>query len=327
MTNQIFIFTLSLILWVFLGYRFLRAFVRHKLTTGAALFAWVIFFLCYLVVALDVPSVEAQINVHFSGLPISTLLRGEAILLTAQLYFWGSRYIDRPSKRMKRIFNLLNPLIMLFCIVVFLGMTYAKAPNEVILHTVKVMREATMLVWTPFVFWPAIVGMKQLEEYRPMKLRYTLSLIFYASFILNCAAGILWTFTVFFVPSLQTQAFAVDQLSALLCLIQFVIMLFPFRWLVVFFYPPQLRLYFRLRRLREAVRYYANAHPPTYQLSYNLTRLSDIELAIYQQVIEILDMYPSIDSAGDKLRSSIQEAAESEPQYTELVDRLAAIPI
>ena len=327
MTNQIFIFTLSLILWVFLGYRFLRAFVRRKLTTGAALFAWTIFFLCYLVVALDVPSVEEQINVHFSGLPISTLLRGEAILLTAYLYFWGSRHVDRPSPQIKRLFTLLNPLIMLLSVVVFFGMVYAKLPNDLILHTMKVIREAAMLVWTPLVLWPALVRTKQLEDYRPMRLRYGISLIFYASFVGNCAAGIIWSFTVFFVPSLQTQAFAVDQLSAILCLIQFVVMLFPFRWLVVFFYPAQLRLYFRLRRLRSVVKLYATTRPPSYQLTYNLIRLSDIELAIYQQVIEILDTYPSMDHSGDRLRNNIQLVAESEPQYTEMVDKLAAIPI
>ena len=306
MTNQIFILSLSLVLWIFLGYRFLRAFVRRKLKTGASLFAWTIFFLCYLVVALDVPSVEEQINAHFSGLPVSTLLRGEAILLTAYLFFWGSRHVDRPSPQIKQLFTLLNPLIMLLSVAVFVGMAFEKVPNELILHTVKVIREGAMLVWTPLVFWPSIVRTRQLEDYRPMKLRYALSQIFYASFILNCACGIAWSFTVFFAPSLQKQGFVVDQLSALLCLIQFLVMLFPFRWLVVFFYPAQLRLYFRLRRLRSVVSHYATARPPTYQLTYNLIRLADIELAIYQQVIEILDTYPSMDQAGDQLRNTIQ---------------------
>lgn len=326
MSNQIPLLALSLILWFFLAYRFLRAFVRHRLTTVASLYAWSIFFLCYLVVALDVSSVEAQINIHFGGLPVAALLRSEAILITAHLYFLATRHLDRPGIGIKRIFSYANPLIIVLMAMLFvwLASSGAVSANE-LTHITKNIREGSMLIWTPLVFWPALVQTWRLEKLRPMKLRYVLSLMFYAAYILECASGLIWSFTVFFAPTLQAPALILDQVASGICIVQFIVMLFPFRWLMVVFYPSQLRLYLRLRRLRAAVKNFSTVHPPTYQLPVNLIRSTDIELAIYQQVIEILDMYPSMSKSGETLQQRIQALVESEPQYSKLVDELASI--
>src|SRR5579871_1571252 len=114
MSNQVFLFALSLGLWSFLGYRFLRAFGNRRLTSRASLYAWFIFFLCYFVVALDVPSLEAEINAPFQGLPVAALVRNELILITAQLFYLGTRAIDRPSKHIKHIFTWFNPFVIAF---------------------------------------------------------------------------------------------------------------------------------------------------------------------------------------------------------------------
>lgn len=158
-----------------------------------------------------------------------------------------------------------------------------------------------------------------------MKLRYTLSLMFYATFIVECATGLIWTFTLFVVPALIAPALFLDQASSVICLLQFIIMLFPFRWLVIIFYPQQLWVYIRLRRLLSAVKQFATVHPPASEQRYNLAHTSELELAIYQHVIEILDLYTSINPAGAALRQAIQSAAENEAQYENLVERLAAI--
>jgi hypothetical protein len=326
MSNQLPVLVLSLTLWVFLGYRFLRAFARHRLTDRPSLYAWIVFFLCYLVVALDVPSVEQVVGEHFNGLPIAALARNLAILITAQFFFLATRHVDKPSPQVKRLFVWVNPLIMLFMVGLFVGMArISPSSSQVMTHSVKTIREAAMLLWTPLVFWPTLYQIWRVEKLRPMKLRYALSLMFYATFIIECASGLLWTFTVFFAPALEAPTLALDQATSIICLLQFVVMLFPFRWLVVIFYPAQLLLYFRLHRLRSTVRNFATEYPPVYQVSHNLARTADLELAIYQHVIEILDLYPSMSSAGKVLQREIQSAAESEPQYSELVKRLAAI--
>jgi hypothetical protein len=327
MSNHIPVLALSLILWVFLGYRFLRAFRRHRLTDRASLYAWMVFFLCYLVVALDVPSVELVINQRFDERPVTALARNLAILVTAQFFFLATRHVDAPSLRIKRIFNWVNPAIMLLMVLLFVGLADVDTvSSEVMTHSVKTIREAAMLLWTPLVFWPTLIRIWKLEQFRPMKLRYALSLTFYAAFVLECASGLLWTFTVFFTPALQAQAHLLDQVSSLICLLLFVVMLFPFRWLVLVFYPQQLWIYLRLRRLLAAVKALATVHPPVAVQRYNLARASELELAIYQHVIEILDLYPSISSSvGATLRQAIQNATENEAQYENLVERLAAI--
>lgn len=328
MSNQIPLLGLSLILWIFLGYRFLRAFTRRRLTDRASLYAWIVFFLCYLVVALDVPSVEQVLNQGFGDLPVTALIRNVAVLVTAHVFFIVTRHVDAPSHQMKRLFSWINPSVIVITVLLFVWMASTGGFSlEALTHEAKTIRGIAMLVWTPLVFWPALVRLQQLEKFRLMKLRYTLSLMFYATFIVQCATGLIWTFTVFFAPAFVAPALFLDQAASVICLLQFVMMLFPFRWLAILFYPQQLWIYVRLRRLLPVVKQFAAVHPPVSEQTYNLTRASELELAIYQHVIEILDLYPSISPAGASLRQRIQSAAENEAQYEDLVERLAAIRI
>ena len=122
MSNQIPLLGLSLILWIFLGYRFLRAFTRRRLTDRASLYAWIVFFLCYLVVALDVPSVEQVLNQRFGDLPVTALIRNVAVLVTAHVFFIVTRHVDAPSHRMKRLFSWINPSVIVITVLLFVWM-------------------------------------------------------------------------------------------------------------------------------------------------------------------------------------------------------------
>ena len=254
MNYEIPVFILSFSLWIFLAYRFVHAFKNHKLTNRASLYAWGIFFLCYSIVALNVPSVETEINVLFDDLPVAAFVRNVAILATAHLYFLATRHIDGPSLQRKQLFLRLNPLIMVLCIVLFGFMASRAVSFEVMTHVIKDIRDGSMLVWTILIFIPASLQMWRLEDLRPMKLRYAFNSLFYSAFILECATGLVWSFTVFVAPGLQDQALILDRFSIFLCLGLFFVMLFPFRWLMPLFYPKQLQLYLRLRRLEAAVK-------------------------------------------------------------------------
>lgn len=165
MGNQILLLGLSLILWIFLGYRFLRAFARRRLTDRASLYAWMVFFLCYLVVALNVPSLEQVINQRFDDRPVTALLRNVAILITAHVFFFATRHVDAPSLHMKRLFSWVNPSIIVCTVLLFVWMAASVTiSSEVMTHSVKTIRETTMLLWTPLVFWPALVRIQQLEK-------------------------------------------------------------------------------------------------------------------------------------------------------------------
>ena len=271
---------------------------------------------------------EDEINVHFGGLPVTALVRNMAILVTAHLYFLLTRHIDRPSLRIKRIFLRANPAIVVISFVLFMYLVTWQTPStDELTHIVKSIREGSMLVWTPLVFIPAGIRMRQLEKYRHMRIRYALSLVFFAAFMSECVSGLVWSFTLFFVPNLQAQALVFDRLSTYLCLILFFVMLFPFRWLMPLFYPNQLRRYIRLRRLGTVVKKYSAFQPAVHRMTFNLIRATDIDLAIYQQVIAILDMYPSMVDEGETLQRKIQTLVEDQPQYAELVDKLASIRI
>jgi len=111
MTSQLIFTMLNLALWIMLGYRFFRALKRRKVTDGALLYIWSVFFLLYLIVALKVPTIEAGIDERFSQLPVTMLIRSLLILGTAQVYSLLINQTDyAPSKHIQRAFKVINPL-------------------------------------------------------------------------------------------------------------------------------------------------------------------------------------------------------------------------
>jgi hypothetical protein len=114
-----------------------------------------------------------------------------------------------------------------------------------------------------------------------------------------------------------------------LCLIGFMLLLLPHRWLTELFYPERLVVYWRLKRLERQVLKQVGA--PLDQAGFHLAllRSSDLELAIYRTTINILDYGTllSKDQLGQKLAQVLQQLAARNLPYPILVDQLTRITL
>ena len=327
MTSQLIFTMLNLALWIMLGYRFFRALKRRKVTDGASLYIWSVFFLLYLIVALKVPTIEAGIDERFSQLPVTMLIRSLLILGTAQVYSLLINQTDYAlPKHIQRAFNLINPLIMLVCIGLFLFMVPSRLLSfDASEHVIKSIRDAAMIIWAVLIFIPAGVYLWRSERVRSAKLFQGLNLIFYAVYILNCAGELLWALVYAFAPQWETALTARLQYIDYLCILLFLFMLFPFHRLMPLFYPGRLWLLLRLRRLETAVTQMSDTTPQTFRLRHNLMHPDELELAIYQSAISILDSYTGIGERGQRIRERIEKLVESRPEYSDLIRGMAAI--
>ena len=149
LTEEALLVALNVLLWVTLGYRFVRAFQRRKVKGGASLYAWGGFFLLYLVVALKAPPVENALDALFHEVPVTLIVRSTLILLTAQVYLFliGDAAAARLAGT-RQVFHRVNPLIILLCIVLFVLLVPSRViPFTASEHIIKTVRDAAMIGW------------------------------------------------------------------------------------------------------------------------------------------------------------------------------------
>jgi hypothetical protein len=326
MLDQVVVFSLNLTLWIFLGYRFIRAVQHRKLTNGASLHAWSVFFLCYIITLLTVDAIELSIDASFDGLPVTVVVRSLLILGTAQLFFFGARPLNPKPLRAERWYLRTNPMVMSACIGIFIWYCWLRPITTVdVTHLIKGVRDTAMIVWMGIIFIPTGLQMWRQEHVRPLKVRSALNVLFYMVYTLQCGSGLAWSFSVYFVPQLEPALFIVERFTTYLCLVLVLILIFPYRWLMPLFYPRQLLLYLRLRRFAAKLQRLAHGFALAPRLPLNLTHPDEIELAIYQQVIAILDMYPLLEAEETGLKARIQQVIASQDNYVDLARQMAAI--
>ncbi len=295
MSQQGIIIGINLLLWGLLVQRFVRALSERKLTDGASLQAWGLFFCLYLVIVLTVDTVEQAIDARFGGLPVTTLTRTLFMLAAAHLFYLGMRRTYVYPPRVQRWFVPLNGLTALVCVAVFLLF----APNPTIASAdvslgIKGVRDIAIVAWTLVICWPVGWYLWRSETLRPMKLHRALNLLFFAVLLIVSVIGLTRTLTVFFLPDLEPTVAAVDEISKGMLLLSVLLLLFPFRWLLSLSYPQRLLLYWRLRRVERAL------SPAGARRTSRWLRADELELAIYQQVVALLDRLPVADDTPPK---------------------------
>lgn len=322
--DQAIVFSLNLVLWFYLAYRFFVALAKRKVTSGASLHAWGLIFGCYLIAALTVDEIELHIDASFGGLPMSTLIRSLLMLATIHSYFMAMRRIYAYPKTVKRFFLWVNPLIALICIGLFAWFATTRfVTSNDITTLIKAIRDAAIILWLRLILFPSALHLWRKEQVRPMKLHRVTDLMFYGVVLVQCAAEIAWSLSIYYAPALAPPLATVERGSTYLCLLLFLVMLLPLRLFLPLFYPVRLLLYLRLQRLERAVNQRSSGRPPLGKLPLRLTHPDELELAIYQKVIAILDRYPSLKDAA--LQQRIGQVVETRPAFPELAHKLAAI--
>jgi hypothetical protein len=318
------VLSLNLLLWVYLAHRFFSALAKRKVTDGASLQAWGVIFGCYLIAALTVDGVRTQLDSTFVGLPVSTLVRSLLMLATIHVYFLGMRRIHVYPQGVQCWFPRGNVAAAL----VILGMfAWFAATRRITIEDVslqiKGIRDGVVVLWLLVILFPAALHLWHQEQVRPMKLHRLTDLLFFGALFGQCVSEIAWSLARYHAPSFASVLFAVERASTYLCLTLFLVMLLPLRWFMPLFYPVRLLLYWRLQRLEDAVSQHSDRPSSVGSVAMRLTHPDELEVAIYQKVIAILDRYPTL--SDGELKARIQQVVERRPSLPEIARQLAAI--
>jgi len=326
MNDQNVVLVLNAALWLFFSYRLVRALQRRKINGPAPLQAWLLFVSCYLTAVLVYEPLAAAVDRLFGGIPMAMLLRTVMMLLTAQFYFMALRRLHPLKTSADAIFTVVNPGVMLLCLIIFI----ISIQSQLLTHDqldalIKGIRDLAISFWVVTIFAPITWQLWKIEQLRPMKIHRTLSLVFLAVFLVQTLGGL--GLSVATLQQTNSASFfeTVDRLSKYGCLVLLLALLFPYRWVLPLLYPRKLYTLFRLARLESYMELRTYLNRPLAKVPVNLWQLEEIELAIYQKIIAILDMYRLLDDSGQALHSKIQAVITEEPPFERLVWRLAVI--
>lgn len=324
MTNQAIVLSLNALLSGFLLYRFVNARQRHKITSRQSAIAWSAFSTIYFFLLLSVDSVEAAVDTLFGGAPVTTLLRSLLILGALHLYLLATRRDLVRSPARERLFLRLNPITAVILLALFgWAVSTRLIPHAALALLVKGVRDITVTAWCVFILLPLHLRWFRVERVRPMKLMYGMNFACYTALLVQSVSTLGIALGV--VTHTPVDAlYPVERASTYLFMALLFTLIFPFRWLTPVFYPRPFRTYLKLRRLERVVRHWAVEPPLLEALPLNLAHPEAIELAIYQKVLMILDMLPTLTPNPD-LQARIQQQVDPQKSYAELVKSLTEV--
>ncbi len=328
MSNQTIVLVLSAALGLFLVYRFIRALKDRKVTDRASLHAWAVFFLVSLIAILTIDSVSERLDGYFRGLPVTVLTRSLLMLVTIVVFFRGIEGFYERRPRLAKYLMWLTTADIGVCVGAFVWFVMWRfVSDDAMIYLIKDLRDIMMIAWTFLIFVPFSVQLWRSEQVRPMKLHRALDLGFWIAFLFDSVTGIVVSIAVLFEVRWQTYLWIMDRSFTYLCYLLMLVALFPYRWLMPLFYPGKLLLYFRLNRVKRNIKRWSATQPLQADLAPNLAHPDEVELAIYQTVIQILDMYPSMTGGGRALQEQIQRFVEAQLSYNEFAQKLANVHV
>ncbi len=314
---------LNILLWLWLGYRFVRAYRHRKINNGAALYMWLLVLCCYLAALLTVDEIELAIDGQANGLPLSILIRTLIMLATAHLFYLGLRSLHLINERFGYFLPRINLGVAILCILLFVGIAAGIGlSNASGGYVIKSVRDVTIAAWVVVLCIPTGLRLLAIERLRPMKAHRLMNLLFFGALLLVSIAGVAHAAAYLTNSSSEPMFSIFERAVTYTVMLTLLTMLIPFRWLSVLFYPQR---YFMLRRMRSLEnRINANIQSPIYSPRVSLSAsLDDLELAIYQSVIAILDNYQSLPEST--MKRQIGALVSTELPFEQLTRQMASV--
>jgi len=326
MSDQAVLFSLNALLWVFFLYRFFNARQRRKITSRQSAIAWGAFSTIYFLLLLSTDAVEVAVDGVFGGAPVTTLLRSLLILGALHGYLLAARHDLVRSPSRERVFLRLNPITAVIILSLFgWSVSTHLIPHDALALLIKGVRDISVMAWCVFILLPLHLRWFQAERVRPMKLMYGMNFACYTALLVQSVSTVGIALGV--VTRTPVDAlYPIERASTYLFMALLLTLIFPYRWLMPALYPRQFRIYLRMWRLERAVRRWAAEPPLLEPLPLNLLEPDAIELAIYQKVVTVLDIFPSM-QGNEALKRRIAAQVDPNAAYPELLKALLEVRV
>ncbi|HEX2619341.1 MAG TPA: hypothetical protein VHL11_04315 [Phototrophicaceae bacterium] len=324
-------FSLMIFMWLNFTVMFLRTLMRVGIADTRTRSGWLQLFFAALVFSLQGETVEHQFELVLGAFPAVLYLKYFGMLIWFWLYYRMLRDVFS-DRTIYRFFDGWFVVVFVIGIVSLLPVLITPSSTHSDMHDVLTgLRDLLLLVPTIVIFIPATWVLWRREEIKGMKSKQFMILVCFGMYSLLAVGNIANSvFTLLHQEKTkQLEQFFAPVLG--ISLIAYVTLLLPYRWLTRVFYPTRLYLYWKLKHLEryvlQEVGVQAEVDTSTSLRVVNLWQLDELELAIYQAVINVLDYGALLKQSPEnsELYRQIQAIAQSNRPYSELVHLLTVV--
>ena len=320
---------LTIGMWVAFCVVLFRALRHRERLERHAVYAWILLFCAACTFSLQGEYVEQWLDPYVLGLPIALYIKYFAMVLWFAMYYLI----------LKRIFPehpLYHWLDWLF-VTAFITGAISTVPVTMTPYSTRTeardlvtgMRDGFLFFPSVLLFVPATWRLSRQEMVDGTRVKQMAIALCYAAYSVVAATNVLKALLILLHLEHTPQVDVVGGLFMGICLLGFVLLLVPYRWLSLCFYPGRLLLYWRLKRLEQRILRQVGAVSDTPLFGLSLLRGSELELAIYRTTINILDYGVLLSKSPVKQEqwSTLQQLAESNQPYSTFLHELTKLPL
>lgn len=313
---------LVLFLWTIYVGRLLQAILQRRGDDQFRNVIWWMFFLACLAFTFTGRQVEEATDQLFGGLPVSIYIKYFAMIQIAYLYYRLIHTVNPLPSKTFQMLRWLNPIsigtgIVSFAVILLLDIR----SNPDTRYYVSAARDSIVAVYMLFGIIPINLYLFKQETVPTMRIKHALNTLLCITYMLIALSSLVSLVVVIFRLGNMEPLLSIFLPLTYLVFVFFLSALVPHRWIAVLLFPARLYTYLRLRRLQRDVQQLTKVRYHFEEIPVRLLSLGELEFAIYQTVIFILDhaalMHPS--SEEHHLSRRLAEFLEQEMGYPALV--------
>jgi hypothetical protein len=233
----------TILMWLAFCVALARSIQRRQRLEGRSLYGWVLLFCAACVFSLQGEYVELWLDQYFKGLPVTLYIKYFAMVIWFGMYYLILKqiFVHNPLYRwldwLLRIAMLTGAVSVIPVAMVPYGVrTEAR-------DLVTGLRDGFLFVPSVLLFVPATWRLSKQEKISGTRVKQIAITICYAAYSVVALTNVIKGLLALMHQENVAQLEFVGALFMSICLIGFVLLLVPYRWLTVCFYPGRLILY------------------------------------------------------------------------------------
>lgn len=305
-----------------------RTLIRHRGTSEFRGAVWGMFFLACVAFTFSGVDVEQAADSAFNGLPVSIYIKYFTLTYGVYLHCSLLHKVKPFSAGMFRAMNWLNRTALAAGGISFaLLVVFDLYDHPDLRYYVNAGRDLIVALYMLVILIPSNLSLFKAEAVPTMRVKFALNTLFCATYVLVALSSLI---------SLVVVLFDLTDINLLLPIFLpltylvyglFVLALLPHRWISFLLFPVRLYTYWRLQRVRREVQRLTQIRLDFDLFPAHLSSPAELEFAIYQTVIFILDHAELIPANADQnyLANRLAQFLQVERPYPMLVRGLVRL--
>jgi hypothetical protein len=305
-----------------------RALIQRRGSAEFRLAVWAMFFCACLAFTFTGKDVEQAADLFFGGLPVSVYIKYFAMTQLAYIYFVLLNAYKPVAPMTSHVLRGINGFAVFAGVLTFALLALSNSPDHRdVRYFVNAGRDTVVSIFMILALLPRHIEMLRLENVQTMRIKHIIYCLLCITYMTVALTSLISLLIVVFDLVDMDRLLPVFLPLTYVAYTLFLFALVPHRWMVIMLFPARLYTYRRLRRLQRKVEALAQRRVHFDPVPLHPFSLGELEFAIYQTVIAILDHAAHLPETApqSKLTHRLTHFLQTKMEYPTLVKGLAGL--